>query len=1325
MEPGAPRPPGGGGGGGGESLRGGGGLDPLVEGALAGALAGCRARGGAPAGAGGEVWVRTKVMLGRHPPDVALAALDRLRALGWPRAEDGDAARAALALSQALRAVSEGPVLDMDVRRRMARSREEALRRKAQTEARREASLLGGTTLEPVLGAEAEAGPGSGQEQGGSDGSKWSLLEEGQGWQEDMEEENAEVLSPQQQPGKTQVSIPEAMGLGPGKVPGAGNQRDCSSGQKRGSQGGCSQGRGSQGRSSQGRGSQGWGSQGPSAADAGGPEECPGVFNEGCPGRLQRKFTAPPSWFFCSQCQYVWVQETVESGDILMPLELDEDPAFFTIGREASCSGAGRSADVRRTVESYLAARGFLCVPGNEQGMRYHLGDYKNVLAALKEWRGPGKLALGEIPANTLWNLGQLERRAVPRDAVDLIFQKVPGELRRSLMPYQVEGVKFGISRNGRVLLGDEMGLGKSIQAIALSSCYKSEGPLLVVCPASVRLVWAEELERWLPGLRPKDIHVIFNSGTALPKKCEADDVPAVTITSYNMLSNLRKRMEKIKWGFVIADESHVIRCTDINPAAGTSVIVSSTVAVLKKAKRLALLSGTPSLNRPFDLFLQVDALWPKLLGDLKRFAARYCNLTRVPGRGNRSCLLLGGKRLKELHILLRNTVMIRRMKDAVLAQLPPKRRQVIRLALERTTEGRGGGRAGTEDDSLSNPVGQPGPLAQYHRVGLLKLKEVCALIRLVLHQKQKTIVFGHHHDVMDKIEVEIAHDLERKSKEENGAGSSFIRIDGRTDAEERQALANKFQNDPSCRLALLSIRAAGLGMNFSAAKCVIFAEIPRTVADLEQAEARAHRHGVKSAVNIYFAVARDPSDEEIWRNLGVATDRLCAVHNGRETDDGVVYQEYVEARPMSQFRPGEIRMPTQAAVPERPSTRSLPPAATNASQEPSHGPAAGKAEGSFWFELSPHTGRVHAYTGPEGSEHSGVTCLSEALLAADPRDLAGLPGVFSTANCFTEALAFLREWLALRPLDQRRLQNRPLQCPLSRAVAEIPQGETRLTTNRNVSIGELRVAQLPPGAVFHGGTLTIEGLRKEFRLEQPRLPSGVWLCVLCMEPLPGYMQGAEHLEVRNKAELFCSEPCYEKYAACSSAKMARKQLFALEKGVCQECGLDCEDVCRRLQVYHRKTVDSGTQAEVMERRTALLKERAPIFFERGYKTVRERLLNNPSAGNAWQADHILPVFRGGGMLGIQNLRTLCTICHLKVTKKQATWRKNKRKTLGLLSPTSRGGKASKRPPRHGSRGAKKARTGLKYLSTQESDERRLSLLEPMNPPSPLSSLSC
>ena len=1310
-------------------------LDPLVEAALAGALA--VAGVGGVGDRGGEVGARARALLGRRPPAVALGALDSLRAQGWPRGLAGDAARAALVLSQALGAAARGPVVGMDARRRMVKSREAALRRKAEREARlMEARLRSGGQegAAPENGGQ-QTEPGGERGTGGAPGGRgvedeeeFSALEEGQGLEEELsgdggqekESDRDGTFQKVSSPGTTAVRGPEVR-LG-----------------------------------SQGRGSQGRGSQGLCAADVGGPEECPGVFNEGCSGRLQRRWNGPRGWFFCSQCQYVWVQEVVPGDLTSLTLELHEDPAYFAVGRTApggsSASSGVKDAHLLHAVESYLEGKGFSRTLAPGGALIYPVDDYKGVVAALKEWRALGNVALGEIPANTLWNLHQLKNRAVPSDAVELIFQKIPEKLRRSLMPYQVEGVKFGISRNGRILFGDEMGLGKSIQAIALSCCYQSEGPLLVVCPASLRLVWAEEMERWIPGLRPKDIHVIFNSGTALPESSGGSSgVPRVTITSYHMLANLRKRMEKVKWGFVVADESHCIRATDLNPATGTSSTVASAVAVLKKAKRMALLSGTPSLNKPFDLFLQVDALCPCLLGDMKRFATVYCNMERR--RGSFFSMMSAGKRLKELHILLQNTVMVRRMKDTVLEQLPPKRRQVIRLAVDRTDKGRRGsagrrqnvpgdegaeegeeGGGGGLESGVRRAMNQDQGMKSHHRVGMLKVKEVCSLINLVLQQRQKTLVFGHHHDVMDKIQVEVGHSLESRTD------NTFVRIDGRTGPEERQAFANKFQSDPQCRLALLSIRAAGVGMNFSAAKCVIFAELPRTVSDLEQAEARAHRHGVKSSVNVYFAVARDPSDEATWRGLGVATDRLCAVHDGRETDNGVVFQDYVEARPMSQFRQGDFLLPTQLntqAGSGRPPTKAREACGPGAGRGAELPPC--EARNQFWFELSPHTGRVHAYTGPAGAseDHCQASCLSEALLAVEPQDigcsvaaaatgdLAGLPGVFSSGQCFREAVTFLREWLALRPLDQRKLQGRPLQGPLAEELAALPQGETRLTTNRFVSVEELRVAQLPPGAAFHRGTLKVRWGRrqvKEFPVEQPRLSSGTWLCTLCMEALPAYMQGGAHLEVTNKAALFCSKPCYDKYAACSSSSIARRELFSLEKGVCQECGLDCEDLCRRLQAYHRKTVDSGNQSEVLEKRSAVLKARAPAFFERGFAAVRARLLQSPAAGHAWQADHILPVFRGGGMLGLENLRTLCTTCHLKVTKKQATWRKNQRGALRLLSPSKRQeGKAAKRPR---SRWIEKTPKREKFLSTQEEDERRASILVPPSLPSSLSSLS-
>jgi len=136
-------------------------LDPLVEAALAGALA--RAGGDR----GEEVGARARALLGRRPPAVALGALDSLRALGWPRGLDGDAARAALALSQALQAATRGPVVGMDARRRMAKSREAALRRKAEREAR---LCSGGQQGAAPEGGGQQVEPGGEQGPGGARG---------------------------------------------------------------------------------------------------------------------------------------------------------------------------------------------------------------------------------------------------------------------------------------------------------------------------------------------------------------------------------------------------------------------------------------------------------------------------------------------------------------------------------------------------------------------------------------------------------------------------------------------------------------------------------------------------------------------------------------------------------------------------------------------------------------------------------------------------------------------------------------------------------------------------------------------------------------------------------------------------------------------------------------------------------------------------------------------------------------------------------------------------------------------------------------------------
>ena len=82
----------------------------------------------------------------------------------------------------------------------------------------------------------------------------------------------------------------------------------------------------------------------------------------------------------------------------------------------------------------------------------------------------------------------------------------LPEKIAKNLYPFQKEGVQFGLEKFGRMLLGDEMGVGKTIQAIAIAYIYRTDWPMLIVTPASLKFTWRDELLKWLPSLRPVDI---------------------------------------------------------------------------------------------------------------------------------------------------------------------------------------------------------------------------------------------------------------------------------------------------------------------------------------------------------------------------------------------------------------------------------------------------------------------------------------------------------------------------------------------------------------------------------------------------------------------------------------------------------------------------------------------------------------------------------------------------------------------------------------------------------------------------------------------------
>ncbi|KAJ4791573.1 chromatin remodeling factor18 [Rhynchospora pubera] len=488
-------------------------------------------------------------------------------------------------------------------------------------------------------------------------------------------------------------------------------------------------------------------------------------------------------------------------------------------------------------------------------------------------------------------------------EQVEDLINKLPASLHNSLLPFQLEGVKFGLRRGGRCLIADEMGLGKTLQAIAIACCFRDKGSILIVCPAVLRYSWAEELEHWIPTFLPNDIHLVFGHQNSLDylKHC-----PKVVIISYKMLSRLKSSMIDKKWALMIVDESHNIRCTKKKAEKDETKTILELAPMIK---HIVLLSGTPSFSRPYDIYHQINILWPQLLGSNKyEFAKNYCLLRDVKGfQGKLYKDFSKGIRQSELNVLLTQTLMIRRLKEHVLNQLPPKRRQIIRLKLKAADiqlantvckDKRSGicftqyqnTRDGLEQVEIQGGNGCKKLLKDLspQEIGIAKLsgfsewfsnhcitnEKPHSVVDVEMHYcgLQKTIIFGHHLKVLDGIQASISK-----------SGIKFVRIDGSTNPRERQDAVESFHSSSEVKVAIIGITAGGVGLDFSSAQNVIFLELPKTASDLLQAEDRAHRRGQKNAVNIYIFCAKETADELNWSKLNKNLFSVSSVMNGKK----------------------------------------------------------------------------------------------------------------------------------------------------------------------------------------------------------------------------------------------------------------------------------------------------------------------------------------------------------------------------------------------------------------------------------------------------------
>eukprot|EP01023_Acetabularia_acetabulum_P020855 TRINITY_DN20895_c0_g1_i1.p1 TRINITY_DN20895_c0_g1~~TRINITY_DN20895_c0_g1_i1.p1 ORF type:complete len:222 (-),score=27.90 TRINITY_DN20895_c0_g1_i1:286-951(-) len=128
---------------------------------------------------------------------------------------------------------------------------------------------------------------------------------------------------------------------------------------------------------------------------------------------------------------------------------------------------------------------------------------------------------------------------------------------------------------------------------------------------------------------------------------------------------------------------------------------------------------------------------------------------------------------------------------------------------------------------------------------------------------------------------------------------------------------------------------------------------------------------------------------------------------------------------------------------------------------------------------------------------------------------------------------------------------------------------------------------------------------------------------------------------------LFCSAQCENNYYCKVSTNALRNSLFKLERGICCQCKADCNSMIKRI----RRISKDGLNWR--ERRLQIISEIAPKFLQSKYSNQLNKLITAALDGNAWHADHIIPVYQEGGLCTVENMRTLCVPCHLDVTKKQ------------------------------------------------------------------------
>lgn len=410
---------------------------------------------------------------------------------------------------------------------------------------------------------------------------------------------------------------------------------------------------------------------------------------------------------------------------------------------------------------------------------------------------------------------------------------------------YQEAGIEKTIQMK-HVINGDDMGTGKTCQSIVSIERAKAT-PCLVVCPASLKINWKREVEKFT-NLRP--LVLTDSVKSTFPYFIGKLNLFDVVIVNYESLKKYfvvkADKGAKLKdivfqesinqFNSIILDECH--RCK--NPGTATARYI---MGICQNKEYVIGLTGTPIINDPMDL------------------ATQLCILSRIDAFGgykefmnNYGC----GKNLGQLNKILHNTCYFRRSKNDVLSELPDLTRTRVVVELDNRSEYellendlRTWLREYKDlDDAEIRRKMRMKALVTFMNLRTLSGKgKVSAAVQFLEDTSEQVIVFCEHHDIVDQLQE---------------AFPDAVCVTGRQNGAQKQAAVDAFQSG-QIRIIICSTKAAGVGLTLTASSNVLFVELPWTMADLSQAESRAHRNGQKNAVNSWVLIGENTIDDYLY----------------------------------------------------------------------------------------------------------------------------------------------------------------------------------------------------------------------------------------------------------------------------------------------------------------------------------------------------------------------------------------------------------------------------------------------------------------------------